>query len=269
MGTCGSFYSVASSIWDEWGPVVQQAAALTVSTATGEMVPYPVIMASAKLQREIKKKMISFWNKQANNTWATIGPRRLDLNTKHEGKLIGTSGRLFITLHPLIEDKITVHVTKRDGKAKTSVTVCKIGKNKKGVKVWDFKFASGKDNIGKQLKKTLTGVQGYLLSIHLDAKSVANTFSYSLRAQKVKEEKKTSTKANLKDDSKTKGSKKAVVKKGQDSTKKRGKTKKRGAMQKTAAKKSTAKRAPARRRPKRAGTAKRKAAGRTKAVRRR
>ncbi|MDQ4075329.1 MAG: RICIN domain-containing protein [Chloroflexota bacterium] len=130
---------------------------------------------------EMLQRMISFWNDNANNTWATIGPRRLEFGENQRGRLLGTGGRIFISPVPMPEDEVTVRVHKRGGKGKASVTVCKVDSDGRARELRDTIFEPGDDNIGESQSKTLRGVRGHLLQIHLDGKSVTRAFEYSLQ----------------------------------------------------------------------------------------
>ena len=73
----------------------------------------------------LTKSLVGWWNNQvADNNWSTLGPRRLTLNTNLDGTLVGTTGRMFISF-PLENDTLTITTSERDGKAKTSLIVCK------------------------------------------------------------------------------------------------------------------------------------------------
>ena len=200
MGTCGSVTSVGADIWKQWGKEIK------LLTALGG----PGVYASVTQYEECVKKMVKFWNKNAKKTWARIGPRRLEINKELKGTIVGAFGRVFITPAPLDKEKITVRIKKLDGKAKTSVTVCRIGPGKKCKKIWDFTYASGKDNIGKKFEKTFTGVQDRIISVHLDGKSVTNKFKYSLKAGKATTRKKAVAKKQTKSTSRT-GARKSVT----------------------------------------------------------
>ena len=131
---------------------------------------------TAVVAAEVSEKMIAFWNNMSKNSWATIRPRQLSFGATLQGKLVSTGGRMFVSAEPLDNDTVNLKIKKTDGKAKTSVTVCKDDHGKKS-KVWEFTIDNGKDNVGKTWTKSLSGMQGRILTIHLDAKSVANTMS--------------------------------------------------------------------------------------------
>lgn len=181
-GSCGSIASVSRDIWKNYDQVILAAGCAVVTVATEGAVPPNVCLDNAKKAAKVGEDMIAFWNKAAKtNAWATIGPRRLDLGEHLKGRLVSTGGRVFITPAALTEDSVEVEIKKLDGKAKTEVTVCKDNHGEM-TKLWTFEIDNGKDNTGKVFSKTLSGVRGHNLVVHLDAKSVTNTMQYELTA---------------------------------------------------------------------------------------
>lgn len=184
MGSCGSLTSVAADLWKEYGEVAKQVGCFSAVALSKGMIPYEACYDGVTQYEETVKKMIAFWNKMAKNGWATIGPRRLEIGSWLEGRLVSTGGRVFIAETPLNKDTIDITLKKTDGKAHTSVTVCKYAENGKSTTLWDFEVDSGKETVGDTFKKTLNGVRNHLISVHLDAKSVTNTFAYKLLVEK-------------------------------------------------------------------------------------
>ncbi len=184
MSSCGSGASVIADLWKEYGAVAKTVGCFSAEAVSLGQIPYEACYKSASQFEKTLEDMIAFWNKMANNNWATIGPRRLEFGDWLEGRLVSTGGRLFISETPLNKGTVDLTLTKTNGKAKTSVTVCKYAENGKATTLWDFEVDSGNDTVGKTFKKSLTGVYNHILSVHLDAKSVTNTFEYKLLAQK-------------------------------------------------------------------------------------
>lgn len=184
MGNCGSAAKVVSDLWKEYGEQAKLlgcTGAQAVLATEGVAVDVQKCIEQADKADEMLQRMISFWNDNANNSWATIGPRRLAFRKSQKGTLRGTFGRIFISPVPMAEDEITVRVRKRGGKGKASVTVCKVDTNGRTHKLWDTIFEPGKNNIGEKQTRMLRGVRGHLLQIHLDGKSLAKAFEYSLQ----------------------------------------------------------------------------------------
>jgi hypothetical protein len=181
-GSCGSFTSVSRDIWKNYDQVILAAGCAVVTVASEGAVPPNVCLDNAKKAAKVAEDAIEFWNKSAKSAaWAKIGPRRLDLGERHQGRLVSTGGRVFITPAALTEDSVEVEIKKLDGKAKTEVTVCKDNHGEM-TKLWTFEIDNGKDNTGKKFSKTLRGVRGHNLVVHFDAKSVSNTMQYQLTA---------------------------------------------------------------------------------------
>jgi len=180
-GGCESGIKVTSDIWAKHDTELKALGCAVVSVASEGAVPPNVCLDAANKVQKVAEDMIEFWNKTAKNSWARIGPRRLSLGETVKGKLVSTGGRLFIGEMPISADEVELRIEKLDGKAKTEVTVCKDYRGKQK-KLWSFEIDNGKDNVGKVWKKTLTGMRGHILMVHLDAKSATNTMQYEIRA---------------------------------------------------------------------------------------
>lgn len=180
-GGCESGTKITSDIWAEHDTELKALGCAVVTVASEGAVPPNVCLDAANKVAKVAEDMIKFWNSAAKNSWARIGPRRLSLGETLKGKLVSTGGRLFIGEKPISEDQVDLRIEKLDGKAKTEVTVCKDYRGKQ-TKLWSFTIENGNDNVGKVWKKTLSGMRGHILTVHFDAKSVANTMQYEIRA---------------------------------------------------------------------------------------
>jgi hypothetical protein len=181
--SCTSAAQVVADVWEKAGEVAM-AIGCGVATVAGG-VDFSTCYASANFLSELTSTLIGWWNSVVDNSWATIGPRLLELNTDLDGKLVSTSGRMFVSL-PIATDKITVTIDERDGKAKTSVVVCKHDKKGNATQVATKWFNDTNDKQKKtdeHREVVVTGAKDHIISVHLDAKSVANTFSYTVRAK--------------------------------------------------------------------------------------
>jgi hypothetical protein len=181
-GSCESGTKIASDIWAKYDVVVKALGCAIVAVASEGGVPPNACLDGADKVEKVADQMFEFWNTAAQNSWARIGPRRIGLGETLDGKLVSTGGRLFVGDKPVSSHEIEVTIEKRDGKAETEVTVCKEYRGKL-TKLWTFRMANGKDNVGKVWKKTFKGMRGHIPIIHLDAKSVANTMAYSVRIE--------------------------------------------------------------------------------------
>lgn len=182
-GSCDSGTKIMSDVWAEHDEVVKKLGCAIVAVASEGMVPPNACLDAADKTAKVATQMIAFWNKMAGDGWAKIGPREFKLGSVNKGTLVSTGGRMFITSTPLEKDGLDIKIKKTDGKAKTHVTICKDNHGKK-TKLAEFDIENGKDNVGKVFSRSLSGVRGHLVSVHLDAGSVANTFSYELTGTK-------------------------------------------------------------------------------------
>jgi hypothetical protein len=158
-GDCGSVASVTSDLWDKYG-------------ALASNLPY-----TQKVD-----EMIKFWNSMAGNSWAKIGPRRLDFGKNLAGTVVGPTTRVFIAETPSDKNQVEVKIDKLDGKAKTSITVCKVDKTGRKTKLWDFTADNG--SYTKTWTKTLSGVKDELITVNIAGHSATNKFQYTVRATK-------------------------------------------------------------------------------------
>ncbi len=182
-GSCESGTKVASDIWREHDAVLKSLGCAVVSIASEGTVPPNVCLDAADKAAKVAENMMKYWNMAAGNSWAKIGPRRLDAGEWKQGQLVSTGGRMWITAMPMEKNQVEVALKKLDGKAKTVMTVCKEFRGKY-TKLWEVEIDNGKDNEGDVWKRSFSGVKGHNIVVHLDAKSVANKFKYQLKLNK-------------------------------------------------------------------------------------
>ncbi|HWP42960.1 MAG TPA: hypothetical protein VNO14_06985 [Blastocatellia bacterium] len=185
--SCRSLAQVFSDIWKEWGRVIVATgcvAGAAVATGGAGVAASSECIRNASKYAQAAEAMIAFFNSAAANRWATIGPRRLEYGNTHQGTLVSTGGRVFITPAPLDKNSLTIKIKKLDGRARASVVICKINESGSQTKLEEFEFADGDANIGQEITKTVSGVQNHLVQVHLDAKSLTRRFQFSLRATK-------------------------------------------------------------------------------------
>jgi len=178
--SCASAAVVVSDIWD-----AVDDKAVVVGCSVGAVLPGVgyVTCLSAKMA-SFTSKMVSFWNSKVNNSWAVIGPRILVPKTKYNGTIVGTAGRVFVTPYPFDKSSGTVTINELDGKGKTSVVVCKVDKNGNSTKLttkWFNDTPDRKDKKDEKRSFSISGVKGYLITIHFDGKSVTNSFKYDVK----------------------------------------------------------------------------------------
>jgi|GEM_PF-1618132 len=180
-GSCSSAASVTSSLWKKYGDVATKLGCTVASAASQGAVDLVTCVQQVGKYDESVKKMVGYWNTMAASSWATIGPRRWDMDKTHKGKIVGTAGRMFIMPAPVEDNNFYVELEKTDGKGKASFTVCQVAPDGTKKKVWDMTVAPGSDNKGKTWRKRLPNTKGYIYTVHLDGKSVAKSLSYQLR----------------------------------------------------------------------------------------
>ena len=183
-GSCTSAAKVFSDIWDKYGVYAVAAGCAAGSAAAGGLT-FTTCFTNANTYAAITEQMVTFWNDSANNSWSTIGPRRLEFNKTLTGTIVGPTERLFVTETPVDKDSVTITVKKTDGKQENNITICKIDQTNKCTVVGTYTFANGDSNIGKEYTKTITGTRGYLIVVHTAAaKANLNEFHYSIKATK-------------------------------------------------------------------------------------
>ncbi|MDC8005522.1 hypothetical protein POV27_15800 [Aureisphaera galaxeae] len=159
---CNQGEKLAQDTWAEWGPWKPSIS----------LIPW-----KNKVQR-IK----NVWNAIASNGSATIGPRFLELDGGNEtGTILGKTKRTFVT-PPSFDNRVEVTINKYDGKAKTGVVICTMGRN--GVLQQKATYEFPNDRNGKVKKFTLNNVKGKIIIIAMRNKSVGNKFKYRINAKK-------------------------------------------------------------------------------------
>ncbi|NOY86753.1 MAG: PASTA domain-containing protein [Deltaproteobacteria bacterium] len=179
-GSCRSWYAIALDI-------TKEAKRIATELGCAAVEPEPLwkqcikhiddIGQWAYFSVHLKKR----WNRLVKKTsWAAIGPRDLTFGKTHNGRIFGTTGRIFITPVPIKGGHVNIRLEKEAGKSRTSVTVCSYMPGGDRIKEWYFESPRGNKNKGQVWVRDLSNMDGKLLSIHLDGKSTADTFKYSI-----------------------------------------------------------------------------------------
>lgn len=182
--SCNSGTKVVSDIWDKTYSVAILVGCIPAN-ALAATVSYAGCVATTNFINTVTTKLIQFWNANANNSWATIGPRQLKLNKNLTGNLVGTGGRLFVSFPVFNKNSIKVTIDETGGRGKTSVVVCKVNQNKQHTKVatkWFNDTNQRKNKTNEHREVIVNGVKNHIITVHLDGKSVGNTFKYKVRA---------------------------------------------------------------------------------------
>ncbi len=179
MGSCNSIASSVANIWKTWDDEILMAASVVGSVVVG--APPQATFKTLQEYNKAVKNVIKKWNDFFPDS-LTLGPRQLTLGPKNSGTLRAGGGRVYITPAPLSVDEVKIVIRKTKHKGKTDVTVCKHLPSGRCKEIWNFTFEKGDSNIGSTKSKTLDGLEGCLLSIHLNLKGVGKSMSYTLRA---------------------------------------------------------------------------------------
>lgn len=107
-------------------------------------------------------------------------PRRLRFAAQR-GELKSTLGRTWIAPEPYDREEVAVELVKLDGGSKASLEVCAHTADGRSRVIWDTTIEPGEDNQGKTFRRKVGGVGGAILSVTVDAKSVARSLEYTLR----------------------------------------------------------------------------------------
>jgi len=184
---CRSAAQVFGDVYEKWGAVIIATgcvAAVNVGTGGVAMAATLTCIKNAKKYAEAAEAMVSFFNAAMNNNRWTIGPRRIDWGNAQTGTVVSTFSRVFISAAPVDKDSFTVKVKKTDGKAQADIIICKVDDKGNFVKLAQFEFAEGDENIGQEITKTVSGVKGHLVQVRIDADSAIKKFEYKLTVTK-------------------------------------------------------------------------------------
>ena len=181
--SCNTAASVTSDIWNKTTSLLAQTYACPVAQIISGQ-PLPNCVRNVRTYAGFANKMIRFWNSNAGNSWSTIGPRKLEMGKSHQGRLVGTTGRLYISPCPVNKNSVSITLEELDGKAKTGVKICKVNHRNQAVTVrtiWFNDSSSKKRNKKEKYTVNIPGASGFIMKVNLDAKSVGNTFQYKVR----------------------------------------------------------------------------------------
>ena len=194
---CQTGAKVASDLWKTYDDEAKKVGCVlgtgAVVIATGGMkLPEAVKIYSECLQKadkadKITRNVIQKWNDLVNNNWATLGPRKLEMNDTQTGTIRSQGTRMFVTPTP-VSDALEIAITKERFRGKTRVTVCKYapsgpGLNANGDKIWEFTIGKGLSNKGKTWRRQFGDVAGHIVSVSFKGQSLAKSMKYRLTAK--------------------------------------------------------------------------------------
>ncbi|HXG65156.1 MAG TPA: hypothetical protein VNO70_08610 [Blastocatellia bacterium] len=129
-------------------------------------------------------KVINVVNTFANNGVLTIGARTIEFGQNQTGSIIAPGNRQFVSAGLLDKDRVSISLTKTDGKATCVVTICKVNENGSPTKL-DSVTISGDANNGVVYNKSFSGLKGNLIRVFLDGQGgLARKFSFTFKATK-------------------------------------------------------------------------------------
>ena len=137
-----------------------------------------------KIEDAVRKAEAQYSSVVGKTSSLTIGPRLLRLGEWESGTLPSTFERLFVTAAPMSRDNATLRIREQGGKGKVSITVCKFQADEKKKCIKAFLInedETEKKDEDQSFDIQLMDIENQWISVHLDGKSVANTFKYKLK----------------------------------------------------------------------------------------
>lgn len=169
--SCTTVANVSSKVWKKTPPAVK--------TAIASSGPFG---ATAIKAIKLVDQGIKIWNALAKDTsWARIGARALNFGAWNEGRVIGSTERMFVSPIPAVNPvQIDFHKLGNDGKVK--VVICKIPEKGKAKVVKSFTVEAGASKgLVKSVK--INNAKGNIISVVLHGKSVSKSLKYKVRAK--------------------------------------------------------------------------------------
>ena len=172
QSSCNSGTKVLSSIWGQWGERIKAQNCKTSADC----------LDNTAKKEDLIKEMITFWNAQSQGSWATIGPRPMQVGSGiNDGKVIAGLARLWVTQTPFDNEHYLVRVTKQGGGgAKISASRFD-GSSCLAASTVTFS-KSDKDGTVKTLK--IDSAKGYLGTVEVNADGIG-AFDYKFTVERV------------------------------------------------------------------------------------
>ena len=184
---CGKAREVLKKIQSVGKKIATEIGCTYVNVQTG--VPKPLCKVGMKVYDKAKSKARKMaresFRKLVKNSWATFGPRELELGKTQKGTLVSLGERMFVLPELAPYDEIQFELKKTDGKGKAGISICvmKEGSNKyKRVNHHIFKKGAKKGAHKYRLKKAL----GSAVMVHLKGKSATKKFKYKLKTKGIR-----------------------------------------------------------------------------------
>ncbi len=159
--SCNQGKKIAQKTWEKWGPWKSNL----------QLDPF-----NAQV-----KKLRNNWNWIVKNSGTAVGPRRLEIDGKHEsGTIMDQTKSTFVT-PPSFSNKVTITINKFDGKAATGVAICTHARSGAMKTVTSYEFHSSTD--AKVKTFVINNARGKIITVALKNNSVGNTFKYRIKAK--------------------------------------------------------------------------------------
>lgn len=192
MTSCKSAISLVTNLWKEYGEIASQLGCTAAGIAVAVGTKNPEISAKTttkcleakdKAEEAIEKANASYKRVVGKTSSLTIGPRLLRLNTWEKGSIFGTFERLYCTSVPMDLDEVSITIKERGGKGKVGIAICAVNEKGNDDKLAEYTLNENraeKRDDSQEIKRNLRNVKGKWIVVHLDGKSVLDTFKYKL-----------------------------------------------------------------------------------------
>lgn len=158
---CDQGKKLAEKTWEKWGPWKPKL----------QLVPF----------KKDVQKLKRAWNWIAANGGTTIGPRFLEVDGGNEtGTVVGQTSSTFVT-PPSFEKEMEITINKFDGRARTGVVICAMGRDGVLTQLETYTFPNDKNGMTK--KFNLDNVRGKIVIVAMKNLSVGNRFQYRINAK--------------------------------------------------------------------------------------
>lgn len=192
MTNCKSAIVLIKNLWEEYGEIASNVgcSAIGVGAAAASMNPLAAVQtrtacleAKDKIETVTRAMIEKFHSIVGRTSAMTIGPRLLPLGSWQRGQVLGTAGRMFVTAVPMTEDSVRLRLRERSGRGKVGIAVCAIDQDGDEDQLaditWNENRRERRDD-SQRTTRTFRGVEGKWIVVHIDGKSVAKRFRYSL-----------------------------------------------------------------------------------------
>ena len=181
---CGKGREILKDIQAQAQKVADEVGCTYVMAQTG--VPKPVCKLGTAIVRVLDKKLKTtmrlFFRKMVKNSWATYGPRELEMGKKLSGTLVSPATRMFIATQPTHKETLEIKVEKKDGKSKAGVAVCiQDMRTQKFKMLKRHTFDKGSKN--STFRYTLKDAFGKIVMVHFKSHTLLKKFKYQLMAK--------------------------------------------------------------------------------------